>query len=352
MRNICSVSLVTLILITGTAVNAWAGDNIQVSVHDISPEASVKVNGNDVVQGNLQLWYTVNAYSFPTGVFGTFEIDVKALHLNGQTNASYPATMTLVQNGSQNLILAPASSSIHVPYQGWEGSTMVTISIPNSVPNEDGTDLVGNLNFSIPASNKIGTPTSVQVHIRLVHPNFCVKVYNFMADAGADNIYSDTFQLDVKVKSGVVNSTSPGTVSYNMLLANTCGEDRTADIGAVLAPSWEVSGAQGVKLLSANGDIDLSGYDVDLFDDPQNNGKSVCFGNATIHSGQTVLLNVKAKMIDDASEASVGVSPFTFSGSVRQAGTSCTGTLDPLASPNPVSTGLEFTITSLGSAKK
>jgi hypothetical protein len=352
VKRFGNILLMTLTLIAATAVTGWAGDNIQVSVQDISPAASIKINGNDVTQGNLQLWYTVNAYSFPTGVFGTFRIDMKALHINGLTNASYPATMTLKQNGSQNLTLTPASSTIEVPYQGWEGSTVVTISIPSGVPNEDGTDLVGNLNFSIPASKKIGTPTSVQVHIRLVHPTFCVKVYNFMADAGADNILADTFQLDVKVKNGVVNSASPGTVSYNMLIANTCGQDRTVDIGAVLDSSWEVSGAQGVKLYSANGEIDLSGYDNSLFSGGLNNGTDVCFGNATIPNGKTVLLNVKTKMEDGVSEASVAVSPFTFSGSVREADTSCSGNLDPLASPNPVSAGLEFTTTTIGSARK
>ena len=350
MKSLRSTVLMTLILIAATAVTGFAGDNVQVSVQAISPEASIKINGNDVTQGNLQLWYTVNAYSFPTGVFGTFNINMKALHLNGTANALYPATMTLKQNGFPNVILTPASGTFNVGYQGWEGSTVVTISIPSGVSNADGTELVGNLNFSIPGGNKIGTPTSVQVHMRLVHPTYCIKVYNFMADAGADNIFDDTFQVDVKVKNGLVNSVSPGVVSYNMLVANVCGQDRTVDIGAALNSSWEVSGAQGVKLYSAAGEIDLSGYDVGLFASGQNHGTNTCFGNATILSGQTVLLNVKTKIMDGLSAVSVATSPFTFSGSVREAGTSCAGNLDPLASPNPVSAGLGFTTTIIGNA--
>lgn len=108
------------------------------------------------------------------------------------------------------------------------------------------------------------------------------------------------------------------------------------DIGAVLDPAWEVSGAQGVKLYSATGEIDLSGYNITVFDDPQNNGTDVCFQNAIILTGQTVLLNIKTTMQDGLSEAAIGDTPFTFSGSLTESGSSCSGILEPLASPNPV----------------
>ena len=111
-----------------------------------------------------------------------------------------------------------------------------------------------------------------------------------------------------------------------------------------------VSGAQGVKLLSAAGDVDLTGYDVGLFDDPLNNGTDVCFDNASILIGQTVLLNVKAKLQNSLSEVGIATSPFTFSGSLREAGTSCTGNLETLANPNPVSADLGFTTSYIGSS--
>jgi hypothetical protein len=158
--------------------------------------------------------------------------------------------------------------------------------------------------------------------------------------------------MDVKIKNGQVNSASPGTISYNVLIANVCSQNLPVDIGASLDPSWEVNGAQGVKLFSAAGEIDLSNYDVDLFDNPTNNGKNLCFQNATILSGQSFLLNVKMGTASGISEASIGSSPFTFSAALTTAQSSCGGSLEPLADPNPVSEGLAFTLSYIGGAKK
>ena len=349
MKLTRKVLILTIVLVATMTANAWAGDNIQVSVQSISPEASIKLNGNDVIQGTLQLWYTVNAYSFPTGSFGTFRIDMRDVHLNGLTNSVYPATMTLKQKGGEALILTPAKSTFDVTGQGWQESTTVTMSILSGASNEDGAEVVGNLDFSVPGRNKVGTPSSVQVHIRLVHPTNCIKVYNFMADAGATTVYDDSFFVDVKVKNGEVNSASPGTLSYDIVASNICSQNMTVDLGAQIDPLWNVVGGQGVKLYSAAGDIDLSGWDVSLFSNPQNNGTNLCFQNATIPAGKTILLNVKTTMDDGVSAGALG-SAFTFSGSLRQAGSSCTGNLEPLASPNPVSTDLGFITTIIGSS--
>ena len=348
MKVTGKVLIMTLVLVATMAANGWAGDNIQVSVQDLTPAASIKLNGNDAIQGTLQLWYTVNAYSFPTGSFGTFRIDMKDVHLSGLTNSVYPAQMTLKQNGGDFLVLTPAKTTFDVSGQGWQESTVVTMSISSGASNADGAELVGNLNFSINGKNKVGTPSSVQVHILLVHPTNCIKVYNFMADAGATTVYGDAFLLDVKLKDGEVNSASPGTVSYNVVASNICSQNMTVDLGAQLDPAWDVVGAQAVKLYSAAGDIDLAGWDITLFSNSQNNGTSLCFQNATVSAGKTVLLNIKTTMEDGVLATALG-SSFTFSGSLRQAGTSCTGNLEPLASPNPVSTDLGFITTIIGS---
>ena len=92
----------TLMLMAAVTVNGWAGDNIQVDFTSSSPQAQIVKNGNDVTQGTIQLWYTVYANGFTPDYFGTFWIDMEALHLTGAMNASYspPATLTLKQNGS------------------------------------------------------------------------------------------------------------------------------------------------------------------------------------------------------------------------------------------------------------
>jgi len=340
--------VMTFILMVSAALNGWAGDNISVSLQEISPAPAIKMNDKDVTQGALQFWYTVTAFKFTPGLFGTFRIDMKDVHLNGPLNASYPAPLALNQNNPHNLILTPVPAAFSVSGQGWTDHTIVTIEIPSGVPNTDGTDLVGDLKLNIPGANKVVTPANVQVHIRLVHPTYCLKVYNFMADAGAETLYDDTFRLDVRVKDDEASSTSPGTSSYNILVANVCGERKAVDIGAVLDPSWTVVGAQGVKLYSATGDITLTGYDNNLFGEPLINGTDVCFQNAAILTGQTVLLNIKVTLGSKLAESAIGVSPFTFGGGLRQAATDCKASLEPLANPNPVSANLGFTTTYIG----
>ena len=336
------------VLVALLSSNAWASDNIVVTIGDNpSPAPAIKANGNEAIQGTIQLWYVVYGNSFPTGSFGTFTLKMEDKHLNGLENAVYPATMTLKQNGSQNVILTPTKTTFYVSGQGWKDETIVNITIPSGVPNADGTDLVGNLNFSIPGKNKVDTPTSVQVHIKLVHVTNCIKVYNFLADAGATTIFDSAFAIDLKVKDGLVTSNNHGVISYNILASNTCSQDRTVDIGAALDPAWTVQGAQGVKLYSATGDVDLSGYDIDLFANGTNNGTSLCFQNATIPSGETVLLNIKADMTRNTPVGTLGTS-FAFSGSLTEPGTGCTGLLDTLASPNPVSATLPYTTSVLG----
>ena len=338
----------TLAVMATASVDGWAGDNLSVSIQDISPAATIKVNDKDVTQGTLQLWYTVTAFSFTPGFFGTFRIDMKDVHLSGPLNAVYPAPLTLTQNGSPNLTLTPAPSILSVTGLTWTDHSIVTIGIPSGVPNTDGTDLVGNLRLNIPASNRVAGPATVQVHLRLVHPTFCLKVYNFMADAGAETLYGDAFRLDVRLKNDEVSSASPGTSSSNILVANVCGEQKAVDIGAILDPVWAVIGAQGVKLYSATGDITLTNYDNNLFGEPRVNGTNVCFQNAAIVAGQTVLLNIKVTLQSKLAESAIGVSPFSFEGSITQGATSCKGNLEPLANPNPVSANLPFTTTRIG----
>ncbi len=61
---------------------AWAGDNLQVTVAGGSPTPTQKVNGNQAIQGTIQLWYTVNSFTFPVGNFGSFSVDIQDAHLS------------------------------------------------------------------------------------------------------------------------------------------------------------------------------------------------------------------------------------------------------------------------------
>src|SRR5262245_1047900 len=165
MKRILMMTAVVLAITTSTA---WAGDNVQVTVSGTSPVPTQKLNGNDAIQGTIQLWYTVNSFTFPVGDFGSFSINMKDVHLSGTNNAVYPAPLTIQQNGSEDLILTPDQTNFTITGLGWNASTTVHISIPAGVSDADGTDIVGNLHISVPGGNHVGTPTTVQVHIRLV----------------------------------------------------------------------------------------------------------------------------------------------------------------------------------------
>ena len=341
--RIVAMTLFLFATVTGTI---FAGDDIRMTVDGVgSPSPAVKINGNNTTQGTIQLFYTVTAFTFPVGNYATFSINMTDVHLNGANNAVYPATLTLTQNGSQELTLTPATSSFSVTGLGWSDSTNVVISIPPGVPNDDGTDLVGNLHFSIPGPNHVGTPTSVQVHVLLVWPTSCLRVYNFVTDTDFTRILTST---EVNVQNGEVKSSNPGQFSDDVLIANTCGSSQSIDLGIQLDSRWETNphGNPGnaVFTYSTSSIINPNTFKISAFGTGTARQQNLCLQNLTIPAGTSFLATVHSQVIKGLSQANLGSSPFTHSASLRASNTQCTGVLNPVASPNPISTNLAFTI--------
>src|SRR5688572_17504946 len=241
-RNLALVGAVL-----GLAASACAKDAINASVSQpfTGQTPVIAVNGNPYspgtyAVGTIQLFYTVNAFQFPAGPFASFQLNLQDVQMttNGQT-PSYPVTLNLNQIGSQNLVLTPAPSSFSVTGPGWSAASTVSIAIANSVPldpalNTDGTDLVGNLQLAIsPQGSHLDTVTNVQVHIRLVHPTSCLKLYNFVTSQDMANAVST---LEVTLfkngsKAGKVQGTKPyPQLSDNVLVVNTCASAQTFDL--------------------------------------------------------------------------------------------------------------------------
>jgi hypothetical protein len=350
-RRIRIAGLLGLMLAVAAA-KSWAGDDIQMTVNGVgSPLPSVKINGNATTQGTIQLIYVVNAYSFPVGNFATFAVSMTDVHLSGPNNAVYPAPLTFTQNGSQNVILTPSPASFSIPQLGWTGSSNVVVTIPPNVPNADGTDLVGNLNVSVPGANHIGTPTTIQVHIKLVHPTACLRTYNFLTDQDFTGIVSSAV---VKVKKGNVNNTSPAQFSDNVLIVNTCGSSQSLDLGIVLDSRWEThpNGSHGqgnpnaVFTYSANGDIGPTAFSLGAFGVGTPQGLGLCLPGMTIPANTTFLAAVHSQ-VKNQTAAALGTAPFVFNAWMLQANSACTGTPSSLALPNPAAASLPFTITVL-----
>ena len=347
--SIRSTTFILAALLLVSFGTAWAGDNIQVNITTPSGQIAptLKLNGNDTTLGTIQLFYTVNAFSFSPGNFTVFTVNMTDVHLNGSNNATYPTTLTLKQNGSQDVILTPDTSSFTVNALGWSGSTNVSVAIAPDVSNADGTDLVGNLNMSIPGSDHVGTPTTVQVHIRLAYPaSACLKVYDFMTDADFSAILtSTTVNLNPKLK---VVSSQPGRFSDNVMVANTCSTDQSFDLSAGLDPRFQTnpSNNPGIAVFSyaTSGEIDPATFNMLAFGTGTKQGQSLCLQNVTVAAGTTFLATVHSEVIKGISSTTLGTAPFAFSGTLYQTvNAGCSGTLHTLAAPNPATLSLPFT---------
>jgi hypothetical protein len=243
------------------------------------------------------------------------------------------------------VILTPAQSVFQVSGLSWAGSTNVEISIPAGVPNLDGTDLVGNLSMNIPGPNKVGTPTNVQVHIRLVHPTACLKAYDFITDADFSSMVTST---NVNVHNGTVKSSQPGQFADNVLIVNTCQTNESIDLGIQLDSRWETNPnsnpGNAVFTYSTAGEINPITFNITAFGTGTPHGQSLCLQNVNVAAGTTFMASVHSQVIKGLSTANLGTSPFVLSASARHPNTSCTGNLDPLVVPNGVSVNLPFTI--------
>jgi hypothetical protein len=348
VRNLLIGAAACLLFVAGSGV-AWAKNYDQVKpfvvIPDGQPDAIKKNNG--VTPGTVQLFYTVNALTFASGDFAVFRLDL-SIQPGTPGDTKYPDALTLFQTGSQNLVLTPATTSFSVTGSDWTGSTLVTISIPSNVPadpalNDDGADLVGNLQMTAdPPTNHLSTPSTVQVHIKLVHPTACLKVYNFIT-AQDDSTILTSASLNVRKKDNLVMSTSPGQFSDDVLVANTCTVPQSFDLSVSLDPNFQTNPnnnpGNAVFTYLTTGEVDSSTFSLSSFGTGTKQGQQLCLGNVTIPANETFLATIHSKMQD-------GISPpasATFSASLYGAGSGCSGALDPLAEPNPASTSLLFT---------
>ena len=386
-RTSLLLSIAALILMAITLPPlASAKDAVQAAVTPIVPPTPIKqVNGTEYSSGTyaigtIQLLYTVFAYTFTAGEFGQFTLDLKDLQVNttGQS-PSYPVTLNLIQTGSSNLTLTPVpdTHSVTAPVgtDYWDGSSTVTISIPSFVPstpslNLDGTVLVGNLQLKTPdAGAHLDTVTTVQVHIMLVHPNSCLKLYDYFTDEAFTTIVTSTF-VNLGGRPKVVKATNPfGQFSNNILVANTCGGIESFDLLIKLDSHFETNPnnnpGNAVSTYQTGSTLDPTGTLVT----PPNvipsiwtgtpQGQKLCLPNISLAAGSSLLATVHMQLIKGNAptwlggtyDSGTGQWSGSFGGFVGEldvAGSTsnCTGlgTLHTLVSPsNPAFASMSFT---------
>ncbi len=307
--------------------------------------------------GTIQLNYTYVGTTFPSGPFATFNLNMGVYAPDKKQPSSYPLTLNLIDLGSPNVTLSPASSPLQVSGLAWTASVPVTISIPSEVAanpllNVDGTVLVGNLKLD--AGNDAKTPTNVQVKITLVHPTgACLKVYDFITDATLTNTITSS-EVGVN-KKGKVTSTNPyGSLSENLMIVNTCGTLETLDANILLDPAFSTqpnnNAGNAVFTFGTSGEIDPSTFNIASFGAGSPQGQNLCLTNVSVPAGSTFLATVHMNITNGIAATVLpggGTGPGIFSGfgaALYSAGSACSGDLISTANPNPVWAPLAFTI--------
>lgn len=345
------------------AATAFAKDAVHagVSIPAGEPVPVMTENGTGYTPGTyaigvIHLDYTFVGTTFPIGPFATFTLNMGVYAIAEGNSTSYPVSLALTDIGSPNVTLSPASSPLQVSGLAWNASVPVTISVPSFVAadpllNTDGAVLVGN--FKLDGGKELKTVTSVQVKIRLVHPTACLKVYDFITDAALTNVVTST---DVNVnKQGKVTSTNPyGSLSEDLMVVNTCGTPETFDAKLSLDPSFSTqpnnNPGNAVFTFATAGEIDPATFSIGSFGLGTAQGQALCLQNVSVPAGATFLATVHMSINNGVAASSLpggGTGPGTFSGfgaALYTAGFGCSGSLVSVASPNPVSAPLAFTI--------
>jgi len=363
MRGFAIRQLRTLTMLTIVGVGAATGtafaDAVQagVTIPSGQPTPVMTENGTGYTPGTyatgtVHLNYTTIGTTFPVGTFAVFQLNLGDFSTSGKT-PSYPVSLLLNQTGGDNLTLTPSQSSVAVSGLGWTSSVLVTVSIPSTVAadptlNEDGDELVAKLQLSTEDPH-LKTPTDILVKIKLVHPTSCLKVYDFITDASLANTISST-EINVNNK-GKVTSTNPyGSLSHNVMVVNTCGTDESFDLRVYL-DSWfstqpNNNPGNAVFTFATGSEIDEATFNIASFGAGTGQGQNLCLQNVAVPAGSTFLATVHMNINNGLLASSLpAANVFTgFSSTLAAAGSSCAGALVSIATPNPASAPLSFSI--------
>jgi hypothetical protein len=354
-RRLAAFAMVAAVsaLAAGTA---WAKDSMDVTVTNATGAPVIVNNGQAV--GTIQLFYTVNANAFTLGQFATFDLNWITSEGSGKaTEYGTGQAFTLIQDQQGGYVdLVPSPDAFTLTATGQSGTSHVTIYITTDkaghLPStDDGTDLVGNLKLD--AGSKVGTVTNIQVHIRLVHPTACLKVYNFVTDQDFNLGILNTSSLKVPTngaKAGKVVSSQPGQFSDNVLIANTCATAHSFDLRIGLDASFSTNPSDNpgnaVVTYTAAGEFDTTTFSTLTTADGTAKGQNLCLQNVTVPAGTSFLATVHSKVRNDWPQTSLPADgSFDFAASVYQnVNAGCTGSVHSDATPNPATFTLPFTI--------
>jgi len=360
-RRILRTLTTTLTALAATASLAHAGESVRaaVTIPAGQPEPLITANGNPYAQGSyavgtLRLEYDYVGFVFQPGPFASFDLGLDTVQKAGAATV-YPATLNLAQSGSANMTLTPSPASFTVTPFPWSGASSVAIAIPQAVASDpalslDGTVIVGNLQLTTNSGSKLGTTTSVQVKIRLVHPTACIKQYTFFSDREISGDYG-ALVLSYGTHGANLNKImNMSQVSANasaqvVLLVNTCADDRTMDLR--IAPDvrfvFGPGGGQTTFVFSGAGVLSPGAIDTSTLTAVNSLSHTLDVTNVTVAAGHSVLVKVHLVLDGTLDRFSIGTSPFTFASTAFQPGGTFS-TIDTEVDPNPATRNVTFTL--------
>jgi len=363
MRNraVLRTLFTTIAALAATASFVWAGESVRaaVTVPSGQPQPLITANGNPYAQGNyavgvLRLEYTYVGFVFQPGPFASFDLGLDTVSGNGAATV-YPAPLNLVQSGSTNVALTAVPSAFTVTPMPWSGASIVSISIPQSVAadpalNVDGTVIVGNLQLTTGPGAKLGTTTTVQVKIRLVHPTACLKQYTFFSDREISGDYG-ALTLSYGTRNGNLNkilNMSPVSASASaqvVLLVNTCADDHTVDIR--VAPDARFVFGPGLGnttfVYAGPGALSPGAIDVSTLVNANALSHTLDITNLTVKAGESILVKVHLVLDGALNRLTIGGSPFTFTSTAFEPGGTFS-TVDSAVDPTPATRNVTFTL--------
>lgn len=255
------------------------------------------------------------------------------------------------QGGFVDLVANAADFTLTAP--GQNGTSTITVYIASEKgtlpPTTDGTDLVGNLKLD--ADSKVGTVTNIQVHIKLVHPTDCLKVYNSVTDMDFNEIVTANVKVATNRQHlGEVTGSTPSQFSNNVWIVNTCATNHSFNLGIGLDKSFSThpNGNPGnaVFTYTAVGELDSSSFNILTTSGGTSQKQNLCLQNVTVPAGTSLLATVHSALRDGLMDTDLSSEKrFDFAATLYDnVNAGCTLPLYPQASPNPATSTLPFTI--------
>ena len=353
MKKTASLRLLIGSLLMLTAAAAWANDQVVSTVTPLTNPYSnnpiVQING--VAQGNIRLVYTVIGTHFPCGPqnpFATFNLGMVDQQGNGPVRGSYPATLSLGDSGNGTPVqLSPSPDTFTVNGIGWSDNSNVSVNIDcASLPAPvDGQIIDGQMNQSTNNNAHLNTISTVQVHIMLVFPTACLKLYSFESD---QNTFDLLTSVKIIPKTAFVKATNPTAVSVDGMVVNTCSDPQTFDLGMNLGQFWTNTGANinsATYTYTTSGEVDPSNYGLSTWGVGTLQGQTLCIKNFTVQPGYSFLTRVYSQIIAGTPTLNLPAGSFSFGAALYTPNSSCGGNLLPntvVTPSNPATSSLTW----------